>query len=111
LQIEGAAQSVQSIELSPWRTRTGAIAAWSGLDKQKEGDSDEPPVLTLKPDADKTGEYDKLEVRWKARPDNVEKGAVQYRVVIMTDMDEELASREISHSGKREEKCRFSNDD
>ena len=26
-------------------------------------------------------------------------------------MDEELASKEVSHSGGREEKCRFSNDD
>ena len=73
--------------------------------------ADEPPVLILKPDADKTGDYSKLEVRWKARPENLEKGAVEYRVVIVTDMDEELASREVPHSGKKEEKCRFSNDD
>ena len=109
LRIEGATQVIQSIELSSWRTNTGKIAKWSGL--VEEGDADEPPVLILKPDAEKTGDYSKLEVKWKARPDNLEKGAVEYRVAIVTDMEEELASRDVSHSGKREEKCRFSNDD
>jgi DNA phosphorothioation-dependent restriction protein DptH len=32
-------------------------------------------------------------------------------VRIVTDMEEELALREVTHSGKKEEKCRFSNDD
>lgn len=112
LQIEGATQSIQSIELSSWRTNTGRIARWSGL-VEEEGASDEPPppVLILNPDAEKTGDYAKLEVKWKARPDNLERGAVEYRVVILTDMEEELASRDVTHSGKREEKCRFSDDD
>jgi hypothetical protein len=109
LRTESGAQSIQSIELLPWRTNTDKIAKWSGL--IEEGEPSEPPVLILKPDADKTGDYSKLEVKWKARPENRQEGAVEYRVVIMTDMDEELASREVTHSGKREEKCRFSNDD
>jgi DNA phosphorothioation-dependent restriction protein DptH len=109
LQIEGAAEIIQSIELTSWRTNTGRIARWSGLiDGPDDGD---PPVFVLDPDADKTGDYSKLEVRWKARPDNLAKGAVEYRVVIVTDMDEELVSREVSHTGKKEEKCRFTNDD
>ncbi|MEK7993654.1 MAG: hypothetical protein AAB403_07605, partial [Planctomycetota bacterium] len=105
LRTEGAAQFIHSIELLSWRTNTGRIAKWSGLD-----DSEEPPVLILKPDAENTGDYSKLEVKWKARPENLEKGTVEYRAAIVTDMDEELASREVTHSGKREEKCRFSND-
>jgi DNA polymerase III delta prime subunit len=109
LRIEGPAQFIRSIELSSWRTHAGRIARWSGL--VEEGSAEEPPVLILKPDAEKTGEYSKLEVRWKARPENLEKDAVEYRVVILTEMDEELASREVTHSGRREEKCRFSNDD
>lgn len=109
LRTEGATQSIQSIELSSWRTNNRRIARWSGL--VEEGDSDAPPVLILKPDAERTGDYSKLEVRWKARPENLEKGAVEYRVVIVTDMDEELSSREVTHSAKREEKCSFSNDD
>jgi DNA polymerase III delta prime subunit len=109
LRIEGSAQFIQSVELSSWRTNTGRTAKWSGL--VEEGDSDGPPVLILKADADKTGDYSKLEVKWKARPENLQKDAVEYRVAIMTDMEEELASRDVPHSGKTEEKCRFSNDD
>jgi len=93
----------------PWRTNAGRIAKWSGLiDGADIGD---PPVLVLNPDADRTGDYSKLEVRWKVLPDNLAKGAVEYRVAIVTDMGEELASREIPHGGKKEEKCRFTNDD
>lgn len=109
LRIEGAAQTIRSIELSSWRTRTGKVSKWSGL--FEEGNTDEPPVLILNPDADKTGDYSKLEVHWNAQPDNLEKGAIEYQVVIVTDMDEELTTRDVSHTGKKEEKCRFTNDD
>jgi len=109
LRIEGAVQEIQAIELSSWRTRTGKIAKWSGL--IEEGEADAPPVLVLEPDAEQTGRYSKLEVRWKTRPNNLEKDAVQYRVAVITDMEEELTFREVSHSAKREEKCRFTNDD
>ncbi|HKZ85884.1 MAG TPA: ATP-binding protein [Anaerolineae bacterium] len=109
LRVEGAAQNIQSIELVPWRTHTERIAKWSGL--SGGDDAGDPPELVLNPDADKTGDYSKLEVRWKARPDNLKEGTVEYRVVIVTDMDEELASREVPHASKKEEKCRFTNDD
>ena len=109
LRIEAGAHVIQSIELVPWRTHTGRVARWSGL--VNGVNAEDPPVLVLNPEADKTGDYSKLEVRWKARPDNLSKGAVEYRVVIMTDMDEELASQEVPHAGKKEEKCRFTNDD
>lgn len=109
LRTEAAAQSIQAIELVPWRTNTGKIAKWSGL--VEDEDPDQPPVLILKSDSDRTGDYSKLEVRWKARPDNLERGVVTYRVAVVTDMDEELAVREVPHAGKKEEKCRFANDD
>jgi len=109
LRVEGAAQSIQGIELVSWRTNTGRIAKWSGL--IDDPDSEGPPVLILKGDAEKTGDYSKLEVKWKVRPENLEKGAAEYRIAILTDMDEELASREVVHTGKKEEKCRFSDDD
>ena len=109
LRVEGAAEIIQSIELSSWRTNAGRIAKWSGLTEDSE--SDAPPVLILNPDADKTGDYSKLEVKWRSRPEHLEKGTVEYRVTILTDMDEELASKEVTHSGGKEEKCRFSNDD
>lgn len=109
LRIESAAQTIQKIELIPWRTNTGRIVRWSGLVEGKS--PEEPPELILRLDAERTGEYAKLEVRWKVRPDHLEKGAAEYRVAILTDLEEEIASREVSHSGKREEKCRFSDDD
>ena len=109
LRIEEAAQSIQSIELSPWRTSAGKIAKWSGLSEGR--DPSEPPELVLNPDAEKSGIYSKLEVKWKARPTNLEKDAAQYNVVIVTSMDEELAEQNVPHSGKKEEKCRFSDED
>ena len=109
LQVESATQDIQSIDLLSWRTNLGKITKWSGL--LDGSDDDDPPVLVLNPDADKNGDYSKLEVRWKARPDNLAEGAVVYRVAIVTDMDEELALQEVHHTGKKEEKCRFTNDD
>ncbi|MDE0069127.1 MAG: hypothetical protein OXO48_05395 [Caldilineaceae bacterium] len=109
LRRESATQAIQSIELVSWRTRAGKISKWSGL---REGDGpNEPPVLTLNPEAKQARDYSQLEVRWKARPANLEKGAAEYRVAINTDMDEELATREVTHSAKSGEKCKFNNDD
>lgn len=108
LKLERAATAIQEIELVPWQTRQGKIAKWSGL---QEGADGEPPILFLDPDADAKGDYRHLEVRWKARPSSLERDAVQYLVSIITDMDEELTSRSVSHSAKKEEKCRFTSDD
>lgn len=108
LKLEGAAHVLQEIELVPWRTRQGKLAKWSGLIEETE---DTPPVLILDPKADANGNYAKLEIRWNTRPDNLQKDAVQYQVKIVTDMDEELASRDVSHSAKKDEKCRFTDDD
>jgi DNA phosphorothioation-dependent restriction protein DptH len=109
LNLEGGLLTIQSVELVPWRTTTGKLAKWSGL--TEEGGPEDPPVLVLNPDADKTGDYSKLEVRWRSRPVNLEEGAVTYHVAILTDLDEEITSRDVSHSGKKDEKCRFTNDD
>lgn len=108
LKLEGAARAIQEIEIVPWQTRQGKIAKWSGLTDEGE---DDPPVLILDPKADANGNYSHLEIRWKTRPDNLERDAVQYQVSIITDMEEEVASREVSHTAKKEEKCRFANDD
>ena len=106
---EGAAHDIQNIELLPWRTRAGKVARWSGL---REGDDpNDPPVLILNSETRQARDYSQLEVRWKARPENLEKGAVEYRVEVKTEMNEELASREVTHSARGGEKCRFNNDD
>lgn len=113
LPLEDAAQEILSIELSPWRTSAGKIARWSGLHERDDHDPHDspPPELILKPDVEQASDYSNLEVKWKARPENLKEGAAEYRVAITTDMDEELATREVVHSAKREEKCRFNNDD
>ena len=106
---EGAANAIRSFELLPWRTKAGKIARWSGL---RESDyPNDPPALTLNPEARQARDYSQLEVRWKARPENLEKGAAEYRVNIKTEMNEELATREVTHSARDVEKCRFNNDD
>ena len=107
LQIENASD-IESIELVSWRNRNGTIAKWSGL---RERPDDELPELILDPEPETSAAYSNLEIRWKTRPGNLEKNIVEYHVAVLTDMDEELAVREVGHSGKREENCRFSNDD
>lgn len=110
LRTEEAAEEIQSIELVPWRNSSGRPAKWSGLVEAE--DREQPPELVLNRDAERRGDYSKLEVRWTARPDNLERGAVTYRVAIVTDMEEEeLAVREVPHAAKKEEKCHFTNDD
>ena len=99
---------IQDIELTPWRNKNGKIAAWSGLEEPPEAGA---PELVLKPDPQSAKEYSNLEVRWKALPDDLEKNAVDYRVAVLTDQDEELAARDVPHSARQREKCRFSNDD
>ena len=113
LRLEDAGD-VQAIELIPWRNANGKLAKWSGLVEEPDADGKEqPPVLVLKPEAEHSGDYSKLEVRWRVRP-SLDKHAVDYRVAVLSDMvdtDEEIAWREVRHSARREEKCRFSNDD
>ena len=99
---------IQCIELTSWRNKNGKIATWSGLKEPPEAGA---PELILKPDAQSAKEYSNLEVRWKARPDDLEKNAVDYRVAVLTDLSEELATRDVRHSARQQEKCRFSNDD
>ena len=116
LRIENA-DDIQAIELMSWRNRNGTIAKWSGLIEQSSTlfgeDADaQPPVLILKPEATSSSDYKNLEIRWKARPGNLEKNAVEYRVAVVAGEDEELAVCDVSHSARRGgEKCRFSNED
>ena len=107
LQVE-TAHEIQAIELVSWRNRNGRVAKWSGLVEESE---EAPPVLVLKPEAESSGDYSKLEVKWRVRPGGLDKNGADYRITVLTGMDEELVSREVSHSGRRDERYRFSNDD
>ena len=106
-------QGIKSIEVTPWRNKNGSVAKWSGLqaDHTSLQPEDDPPVLFIMPDAASKASSPNLEIRWKARPGNLGKNAVDYRVSVLTHMDEELAVNEVSHSGRQHEKCRFSDDD
>ena len=110
LRTEPPARSIRGIELVSWRNKNGTVARWSGL--VDGGDAEEPPAFVLRPDAERSGRYSTLEVRWKTDPADLEENAVEYRVIVLTDQDEELVAREIPHHARKtEEKCRFTNDD
>ncbi|MFC1743400.1 ATP-binding protein [Candidatus Riflebacteria bacterium] len=109
LKIEGSPYEIQELELLSWRyKKTGKLNKWSGLTIKSP---EEPPYLYLDPNVEKNGNYSKLEVRWRVQPTDLKKGAVDYQVVVKTEMDDELASRDIPHLEKKEQKCAFTNDD
>jgi DNA polymerase III delta prime subunit len=108
LKLQSGSDQIKSMELVPWWGRQGKLAAWSGL---VEVDDECPPAFILDPKAAESGSYSKLEVRWSVQPDAVEKGAVHYRVCVTTELGDELSVREVLHTGRKEEKCAFSNED
>ena len=108
LRTEGAAEDILAVELLSWRTTTDKMYKWSGLTDR----GDEVPALIVDPEAEQTGKYAKLEVRWKARPKHLAKAAAEYRVAIVTSGSHaEIASWEGIHSAKAHEKCIFTQDD
>ena len=108
LRTEGAADDILAVELLSWRTTRGKMYKWSGLTDR----GDEVPALVVDLEAEHTGKYAKLEVRWKARPRHLAKAAAEYRVAIVTSGSQaEIASWEGVHSAKAHEKCIFTQDD
>ena len=109
LRTKPPSRSLEAIELVKWRNPNGSVAKWSGL---VERDDDEPPAWIVDPNADRNGKSSTLNVRWKTKPATVRKHAVEYRVVVLTDGNEELASRDVLHKAyKGGERCSFSADD
>ena len=49
----------------------------------------------------------KLEVRWNTEPDGLRNGSVDYRVAILSDADEELAARTVTHKDKAPQRAIF----
>ena len=113
LRLESEASAIEGIDIVPWRGKDGRLVSWSGLSEATNAPpgGNEPPQFVLSLEAPAAANYSRLEARWKARPEHLEKGSVDYRVAIMTDMDEEVAAKEVSHSAGNHEKCRFTNDD
>ena len=115
LRIRSAARSIQGIEWISWWNRNGTIAKWSGLVEEPAEDAPgevKPPVLILARDDEQRGGT--LEVRWRADPADLAKGAAAYRVSVRTEHDEEIADLDnIPHAARKTgvEKCRFGNDD
>ena len=110
LRTERPAKSIQGIDLKPWRSEKGALLKWSGL--VGGSDAEEPPAFIMRADAEQTGRFSTLSVKWNADPVDLEKSAVEYRISVQTDQDEEIAFREISHFARRSgELCRFTDDD
>ncbi|PYI85912.1 MAG: hypothetical protein DME26_09985, partial [Verrucomicrobia bacterium] len=91
------------IEIVKWRKPSGALFTWSGLQSISE---EILPHLIIDPDNPKT----KLEIRWKTEPETLPRGSVTYEVRVFAG-SEELASRQIEHSGKSEQKVIFTRED
>jgi len=114
LRLRSAARSILAIELTSWRKRDGTVAKWSGLVEEADETSSregEPPVLILAREDEQPGGT--LQVRWKADPADLAKGAATYRVSVRTDKNEEVAVQDnILHTARKAgEKCSFANDD
>jgi len=99
-------QSLQSIEWVTWRGKTGKPQAWSGL---LEND-DKRLELRLNPNADNPKERARMEVRWKAEPETLAKGAVDYLIEVRAGQDV-LAEKSICHNGRSPQKAVFTQDD
>ncbi len=99
-------QELRRLELRSWRTRNGGVARWSGLT-----DDDGPvPVFRMDPHVETPAQYSKLEIRWDTEPEEVPAGHVEYQVVVLAG-EEELASQVITHSRRRPQVARFTNED
>lgn len=99
-------KNLQSIEIVPWRGKNNKPAAWTGLSI----DGSNRLMFILDPKESSGRKQSKLEVRWNGLPDELQKGAAEYSVAIISG-EEELAEKKISHTGKNPQKCAFTIDD
>jgi len=95
--------SLAKIDIVQWRGPNERLRAWSGL-KSVQGES--LPHLIIDVDSPKS----KLEVRWRTEPEILPRGSVNYEVRVLAG-PEVLASRQVEHSGKGEQKVTFTHED
>src|SRR5262249_14461335 len=86
-----------------WRRPNDRLWAWSGLQSVAE---ETLPHLIIDIENPRT----KLEIRWKTEPETLPRGSVNYEVRVLAG-SEVLASRQIEHSGKSEQKVIFTHED
>jgi hypothetical protein len=100
-------QDIRSIEILHWR-RVGTVskpASWSGLIIE-----DDRLKLSINPNPTNAKERSKLEVRWKALPEGLRQGAVEYSVSIVSSNDI-LAEQKVVHTGKEIQRCKFTDEE
>lgn len=101
---------IELLQLVKWRERpTSRPPKWSGLN----ADDSHPELLKVSFDTlseSKRGNRSKLEVRWKAIPEGLKKGAAEYNVSVLAG-DDVLAEQTVIHSGRDPQKCKFTDDD
>ena len=110
LKTERVATELLGIDLLAWRGKTGKILKWSGLADR----ADDVPQLILprRDQDDHPSSRARTEVRWKARPGHLPKGAVDYRVEVLTSgTDTQLAAQELTHTSKAQQKAIFTHED
>jgi len=95
--------SLAKIDIISWRRPNDNLWAWSGLRSMPD---ENLPHLIIDPENPKT----KLEIRWKTEPETLPRGSVNYEVRVLAG-SEVLASRQIEHSGKLEQKVIFTHED
>jgi DNA phosphorothioation-dependent restriction protein DptH len=98
--------ALRAIKLLPWRGNRGDALKWSGLREDSDGqlhfiiDRNAPTRVAPR-----------LEVRWNVEPDGLRKGAVEYRVSVLSDAEEELAARTELHKEDGPQRTLFTIED
>lgn len=110
LNTDRVAAELLGIDLVEWRGKAGKILKWSGLADRANG---VPQLILPRSDeSDHLGSSARIEVRWKARPSHLPKGAVDYRVeVLTTGTGTQLAVQEPTHTGKAQQKAIFTHEE
>lgn len=110
LKTDRVAQDLLGIEVDSWRGKTNKILKWSGL--ADRGNEMPQLVLPLNAEGVDSGATAKLEARWKVRPSNLQAGAVDYRVEVLTTVSgEQLAAQDLTHAKKPKQKAIFTDED
>lgn len=99
------AGAVSHLRWKSWCGKNGRPYKWSGLIAE-----DEQLVLLLNPNPEDAAKA-RLEVRWEVEPDALGKGAAEYLVTLETGLEDRLAEKTLTHTGKSTQKAVFGQDD